>query len=99
MPNDASLAVTFVVNFNDTVEDFVNGEELLIAGNLANASVEYGELVSQLQQPIRATETIEGAVLVSQQARSSVEELLEVERALIKGSVKRAASCWLVSGT
>jgi hypothetical protein len=48
MPDDASLAATFVGELGNAVEDAVDGEELLIAGNFANAAVEHGELIGQL---------------------------------------------------
>ena len=68
VPDDAAGALALGVEMGHAVDGGLDGEILLVAGDLLDAAVEDDELVDQLQQALGAQQGVERAVLGSGQA-------------------------------
>ncbi len=63
MPDDAAPATVLGIPLFHMSENALDGEVLLVAGNLLDARIEDSELVDQFQQPLWATEAVNRPIL------------------------------------
>ena len=63
MPDYTSLSLTIGPNVLDTLHGAPDGEKLLVPRDLSDAAVENSEAADQVEEPLGATEGVDGAVL------------------------------------
>ena len=78
VPDDAPGPLPLLVAGPDPLEDPLDAEELLVAGDLLLARVEEGVAEHQPQEPLGPAQGVEGAVLVGDRPPSLASEVVEV---------------------